>query len=72
VGASGKLILPDEVRKDLSLIAGSQMEFAKTDARWLPRPAATSVSGLKGTLKKPHEPVSVDDMNLAIRKRATR
>jgi len=69
VSTKGQIVIPAQIRAELGVKAGSRVEFVKTDEGWLIKPAVTA---LKGILKKPRKPVSVEDMNLAIRRRARR
>ena len=67
----GQVTIPVEVRKRMGLDAGDRIEFVELDdGQYLIKPAIDDVRSLKGLLKKPRRPVSVEDMNRAIRKRA--
>jgi len=68
----GQVTIPVEVRKRMGLDAGDRIEFVELDdGQYLIKPAIDDVRSLKGVLKKPRRPVSVEDMNRAIRKRAS-
>ena len=70
VSTKGQIVIPAKVRADLGVQAGTRVEFVKTEEGWLIKPATSPVTALKGVLKKPRKPVSIEDMNLAIRRRA--
>jgi AbrB family looped-hinge helix DNA binding protein len=72
LGSKGQIVIPAAVRADLGVKAGNRIEFVKTDAGWLLKPAAGSVTSLKGVLRKPPRPISIEAMNQAVRARATR
>ncbi len=72
VGAKGQIVIPAGIRAELGVKAGSRVEFVKTEDGWLFRPATLSITAPKGSLKKSHKPVSVEDMNQAIRRGAGR
>jgi AbrB family looped-hinge helix DNA binding protein len=72
VSTKGQVVIPARVRTELGVEAGSRIEFVKTEEGWLIKPAVLPVTALKGLLRKPKKPVSVEDMNRAIRRRAGR
>lgn len=54
----------------MGLGAGDRVEFVELDTGGFAiKPAIDDVRSLKGLLRKPGQPVSVDDMNAAIRQR---
>jgi bifunctional DNA-binding transcriptional regulator/antitoxin component of YhaV-PrlF toxin-antitoxin module len=58
------------VRQRLKLEAGVRVEFVEVaDGEFLIRPAVADVRSLKGLLRKPAKPVSIEDMKKAIRLR---
>jgi antitoxin PrlF len=69
----GQTTIPKEVREFLHLRAGDRMEFIiESDGRvWL-RPATRDISALEGILPPPEKPVSLEDMEWAIRERGGR
>lgn len=69
VSTKGQVVIPARVRSELGVDAGSRIEFVKTAEGWLIKPAVLPVTALKGMLRKPKKPVSVEDMNRAIRRR---
>ncbi|MEO5881817.1 MAG: AbrB/MazE/SpoVT family DNA-binding domain-containing protein [Caldimonas sp.] len=73
VSSKGQIVIPSAVRQDMAVEAGTRVEFVKTAEGWLLKPATLPVTALKGLVKrKPAKPVSIEDMDLAIRKRARR
>lgn len=70
VSTKGQVVIPAQVRNELGVKAGSRIEFVRTDEGWLIKAATLPVTVLKGVLDKPRKPVSVEDMNRAIRRRA--
>lgn len=72
VSTKGQIVIPARVREELGVEAGSRVEFVKTEEGWLIKPVTLSITALKGILKKPRKPVSIEDINLAIRRRARR
>ncbi|MBV8659351.1 MAG: type II toxin-antitoxin system PrlF family antitoxin [Burkholderiales bacterium] len=62
--SKGQVTIPASVRHMLGLQAGDQIDFVELAAGQFAIVAITkSVSDLKGLLKPPVEPVSIDDMN---------
>lgn len=69
--SKGQVTIPAEVRQRMGLGTGDRIEFVELDAGGFAiKPANDDVRSLKGLLRKPGKPVSVDDMNAAIRQRA--
>lgn len=69
--SKGQVTIPAEVRQRMGLGTGDRIEFVELDAGGFAiKPAIDDVRSLKGLLRKPVNPVSVGDMNAAIRKRA--
>lgn len=70
--SKGQLTVPAAVRQRLGLESGDRVEFVEIeDGRFAIQPANDDVRSLKGMLRRPAKPVSVDDMNAAIRRRAS-
>lgn len=69
--SKGQVTIPVEVRTELGLDAGDRIEFIKNEetGRYEIIPATVPVQALKGIVPKPKRPVSIGDMNEAIRKR---
>ena len=71
--SKGQTTIPKDVRKRLNLHPGDRLEFViDEDGRVLVLPASIDVAELAGMLKPPARPVTVEDMNRAIRKRGGR
>jgi AbrB family looped-hinge helix DNA binding protein len=68
VTSKGQVTIPVEVRNQLGLAAGDRIEFILNDetGRYEVVPATRSVTALKGIIRKPVNPVSIEDMNAAI------
>ena len=68
--SKGQVTIPLEVRQRLGLDTGDRIEFVLlADGEYAIKPAIDDVRSLKGLLRKPSKPVSVEDMNTAIRTR---
>jgi AbrB family looped-hinge helix DNA binding protein len=68
--SKGQITIPLDVRERLKLEAGTRIEFIQAaNGDFLIRPAIADVRSLKGLLRKPAKPVSVEDMKRAIRLR---
>jgi antitoxin PrlF len=72
VSTKGQIVIPARIRSELGVEAGSRIEFVRTAEGWLIKPATLPVTALKGVLRRPGKPVSIEDMNRAIRHRAGR
>lgn len=74
--SKGQVTIPAEVRQRLGLGTGDRIEFVELEAGGFAiKPAIDDVRSLKGLLAKPDKPdkpVSVADMNVAIRQRAAK
>jgi antitoxin PrlF len=69
--SKGQVTIPVEIRAELGLDAGDRIEFIRNEGtgRYEVIPATVPVQALKGIVPKPKKPVSISDMNEAIRKR---
>jgi len=73
VTSKGQITIPKEVREGLGVGAGDRVEFvAEGKGAYRVVAATRDVRTLKGIIAKPARPVSVDDMNRAVRKRGGR
>jgi antitoxin PrlF len=72
VTSKGQITIPSQVRNALGLEAGDRVEFVEQGKRQFAIVAATrSVQELKGLFKgNRSKPVSIEEMNAAIAKRA--
>jgi AbrB family looped-hinge helix DNA binding protein len=70
--SKGQVTLPREVRANLGVAAGDRLDFVRMDdGNYAIVPAAHSIRSLKGILPRAPKPVSLDDMDAAIRAGAT-
>ena len=72
VTSKGQITIPADVRRRLGLEAGDRVEFVEVDGGFAIKPASDDVCVLKGLLRKPTKPVSISEMNAAIRARGGR
>ncbi len=71
--SKGQTTVPKAVRLHLGLKPGDKIRFlVEDDGRVVVLPATLHLRDLRGSLPKPPKPVSVEQMNAAIRKRAGR
>ncbi len=71
--SKGQTTVPKDVRRHLGLKPGDKIRFlVEDDGRVVILPATLHLRDLRGSLSKPPKPVSVEQMNEAIRKRAGR
>ena len=68
ITSKGQVTIPVDVRNHLGLGSGDRIEFSfnETTGRYEVYPATRSLALLKGVVKKRANPVSIEDMNLAI------
>jgi antitoxin PrlF len=65
--SKGQVTIPADVRKRLGLSSGDRIEFIEIEkGLFAIRPMIGDVRALKGFLKAPKKPVTIDDMNEAI------
>lgn len=73
VTSKGQITIPVAVRTALGIDAGSRIEFVETEKGKFAIVSATSpVQALKGMLRKPDKPVSIESMNQAIAKQGAK
>jgi AbrB family looped-hinge helix DNA binding protein len=71
VTSKGQITLPIGVRRSLGVDAGDSVVFEPTgDGAFVIRPAAGDIRKLKGFVSPPSAPVTVEAMEVAIRRRA--
>ncbi|QIE25666.1 hypothetical protein SBC1_50610 (plasmid) [Caballeronia sp. SBC1] len=63
VTSKGQATIPLDVRRQLGLGAGERIEFILNDEMV---PANLPVTALKGIIRRPAKPVSIEDINSAI------
>jgi antitoxin PrlF len=68
VTSKGQVTIPVDVRKQLDLKSGDRIEFSFNEGtgRYEVYPVTRSLTALKGVVKKPAKPVSIEDMDQAI------
>ena len=72
ISSKGQITIPVEVRRKLGLRRGDRLQFVITDDGSLVlRPATRDIRAIKGMIAKPDSPVSLEDMEQAIRQRAS-
>ena len=73
VTSKGQITIPADVRTTLGIETGDRVTFVHMGGQRFEIVAATgSVKALKGLIQRPTRPVSIEDMNKAIRRRAAR
>lgn len=69
VTSKGQITIPADVRRWLGLESGDRVEFLDVDGGFAIEAANDDVRVLKALLRKPAKPVSIADMNAAVRAR---
>jgi len=73
ITSKGQITIPLTVRQRLGIDAGDRIEFVETaSGEFTIKPVTCDVHLLKGLLKKPSRPVSIEKMRLAIRSRGSK
>jgi len=73
VTSKGQITIPKPVRDGLGVETGDRVEFVELERGVYTVVAATrDIRDLKGVIPKPAKPVSVADMNRAMRRHAVR
>ena len=73
VTSKGQITIPKPVRDGLGVESGDRVEFVELQRGVYKVVAATrDIRDLKGAIPKPAKPVSVEDMNKAVRRHAVR
>jgi AbrB family looped-hinge helix DNA binding protein len=71
--SKGQITIPAVVREKLGIAAGDRVEFVElAPGEFALRAATEDVRALKGVVRRPSTPVSVDAMRAAIRCRGSR
>jgi len=67
VTSKGQVTIPSQVRRELGLKPGSQIDFVLTDhGSYEIIPSVASIRELKGVVPSPKTPVTLEDMDAAI------
>ena len=73
LSSKGQVTIPAAVRRRLGLDAGDRIEFVELkEGGFVIKPAIDDVRALKGLLRKPKNPVTIEDMDAAVRRGAER
>lgn len=73
ITSKGQITIPKDIRDHLGLHAGDKISFIEDkDGSINLIPIKKPLSALKGLVAKPKKPVSVEDMNNAIKRKAAR
>ena len=73
VTSKGQITIPKPVRDGLGVETGDRVEFVEVERGIYTVVAATrDIRDLKGAIPRPTKPVSVEDMNKAIRRHVVR
>jgi AbrB family looped-hinge helix DNA binding protein len=73
ITSKGQITIPKPVRDALGVETGDRVEFVELERGVYTVVAATrDIRDLKGVIPKPAKPVSVEDMNRAVRRHAGR
>ena len=73
VTSKGQITIPKPVRDGLGVETGDRVEFVELEKGVYSVIAATrDIRDLKGVIPKPAKPVSIEDMNKAVRRHAGR
>ncbi len=69
--SKGQITIPIEIRQDLGLEAGDRVAFVRNEStgQFELIPAKVALQSLLGVLPKPKKPVTIEEMNRAIRER---
>jgi AbrB family looped-hinge helix DNA binding protein len=66
--SKGQITLPKSVRDRLGVETGDRLEFIESENGFLVVAATRDIRSLKGIVKPPSKPVSIDAMSDAIKK----
>ena len=72
ITSKGQITIPIRVRKALGVRPGDRIAFIELEnGKFTVVPATKSVKSLKGIIKTPPKPVSLEEMDAAIRRKAS-
>jgi antitoxin PrlF len=66
LSSKGQLTIPIKLRKELELHAGDSLSCYVDKGKLVIMPAKGSLKNLKGIVKPPSKPISLEDMNKAV------
>jgi AbrB family looped-hinge helix DNA binding protein len=71
ITSKGQITIPVQVRTELGLETGDRVEFVRNEktGRYEVIPATVSIQSLKGILPRRKKPLTIREMNEAIRRR---
>jgi AbrB family looped-hinge helix DNA binding protein len=70
--SKGQITIPLAIRRKLGLDTGDRVEFVElAPGEFALKPATEDVRALKGMIRAPAKPVSIDAMNAAIKRRGS-
>lgn len=69
VSSKGQVVIPREMRERLGIQQGSDLRIVEEAGSLRLIPQRTDVTILKGRLRKPARPVSIEEMNQTIQSR---
>lgn len=71
--SKGQITIPATVRAGLGIDVGDRVEFVEVEpGRYEVIAATQSVKALKGIIRKPSQPLSIEQMNAAIAREAVK
>jgi AbrB family looped-hinge helix DNA binding protein len=73
VTSKGQITIPKKIREYLKIESGDKLEFfIEKDGKVTVLPITESVKKLKGMIRKPKRPVSIERMKKAVEREASR
>ena len=73
VTSKGQITIPKKIREYLKIESGDKLEFfIEKDGKVTVMPVTESVKKLKGMIRKPKRPVSIERMKKAVEREASR
>lgn len=72
ITSKGQITIPKDIREQLDLHAGDKISFVEDEDGSINLvPIKKELSAIKGLVVKPKKPVSVEDMNKAVKRKAS-
>jgi len=72
ITSKGQITIPKDVRTTLHLKSGDKVNFIVEGKEVKFLPVTKDISSLKGMIKKPSKPVSIEDMDKVIKARGAK